>query len=601
MSYRRISLLLVGLFWLASCGESPVPETTSPSAETATAAASDDGTTLKEVPRNRTLILDCGEFNTCSGQIQDYASFNPYLPGGVSRIGYNFLYEPLYFYNAYKETDNLIPWIAESHHFNDDYTEVTVKIRPGVEWSDGTPWTAHDLVFTINMLRANAPILTFSTDMETWVSSAEAVDDLTARITLTAPNPRFIFSYFTHNFDNGVPIVPKHIWEGKEPADQFANFDPAQNWPVVSGPYKMVLSVPTQRIWDRRDDWWAAKTGFHDLPKVERLIYLTYMEGTKRVQNVIGNVMDSSLDLRPPNIKSAVDGNPNVTTWSGRKPPYGYLDWWPICLGFNDLEEPFSNPQIRWAINHAINRDQLVEVGWQGSGSKTLLPFPEFPSLKGFTGQIQDLLDKYPVEAYDLEASARIMEAEGWSRDDDDFWVKDGQRLKVTIDIAEIFKDLTPVLAAQLKKAGFDAGFRMTSDSYTRQTQGEAMAYLFGNGGSVRDPYFTLRLYHSRFIQPTGTSTPVFWRWKNEEFDRLVDEMGQTAHDDPALVGLFHQAMDIWLAELPSIPLVQWYHRIPHNQTYWKNWPSAENPYINSAYWHRTWLLVLLGLEPAQG
>ena len=77
--------------------------------------------------------------------------------------------------------------------------------------------------------------------------------------------------------------------------------------------------------------------------------------------------------------------------------------------------------------------------------------------------------------------------------------------------------------------------------------------------------------------------------------------MGRLSPEDPKLVELFHEAMDIWLAELPSIPIVQWYHRIPHNETYWTNWPTAEKPYINSAYWHRTWLLVLLELEPAQG
>jgi len=54
------------------------------------------------------------------------------------------------------------------------------------------------------------------------------------------------------------------------------------------------------------------------------------------------------------------------------------------------------------------------------------------------------------------------------------------------------------------------------------------------------------------------------------------------------------------LQELPSIPLVQWPHRIAHNETYWTNWPSEENPYINSAYWSRTWLLVLLNLEAVQ-
>ena len=157
------------------------------------------------------------------------------------------------------------------------------------------------------------------------------------------------------------------------------------------------------------------------------------------------------------------------------------------------------------------------------------------------------------------------------------------------------------MLVAQLKRAGFDASFRMTSDVYTRMTQGMARSFMFGNGGSVRDPYFTLRLYHSRFVRPTSTAAEIFWRWQNEEYDRIVDQMGQTAPDDPQLLSLFRQAMEIWIEELPSIPLVQWYHRIPHNETYWTNWPTAANPYINSAYWHTSFLLVLLGLEPVQG
>ena len=164
---------------------------------------------LKEVPRERTMILGLL-------QMLDYDSFNPYLPGVTSDTGFNFLFEPLYFYNAYGKKDNLVPWIAEGHEYNEDYTEVTIKIRPDVAWSDGQPWAVHDLVFTINMLKDNAPELSFSTDMKTWVKEAVAVDSLTARITLTSPNPRFVFSYFSNNFDNGVPIVPKHIWE-KQP------------------------------------------------------------------------------------------------------------------------------------------------------------------------------------------------------------------------------------------------------------------------------------------------------------------------------------------------------------------------------------------------
>ena len=89
------------------------------------AACSGEGS-LQHVPRERTLVTDCVDQGTCSGQFQDYDAFNPYLPGKVSRTGYNFLYEPLYFYNAYR--DEIIPWIAtgarvqrrlyRSHHKN---------------------------------------------------------------------------------------------------------------------------------------------------------------------------------------------------------------------------------------------------------------------------------------------------------------------------------------------------------------------------------------------------------------------------------------------------------------------------------------------------
>ena len=558
------------------------------------------GNGLKLVPRNRTLILDCLEVNICSGQIKDYDSFNPYIPGRTSRTGWNFLFEPLYFYNAYRDENNIIPWLAESHTFNEDFTEIQVNIRAGVEWSDGMPWTAHDLVFTLNMLKENAPNLLFSTDMQTWVKEAVAEDDLTAKITLNAPNPRFIFTYFTHCFGNGVPIVPKHIWEGQDPKS-FANFDLLQGWPVVSGPYQIALSEPGQRIWDLRRDWWGAKTGFRGLPKVQRIIYLPYMDEVKRVQSLIANNLDSCLDMRPANIKSIVQGNPKVATWSGRQLPYGYLDWWPISLGFNNLEEPFSDPEIRWAVNYAIDRKQLLAIGWEGSGEYALLPFPDFPPLRQFTSQVQDLVEQSSIALHDPARTAEILIRKGWARDEEGLWVKDEQPLKVVIDIATIFQDLAPVLVAQLKRAGFDASFRMTSDVYTRMTQGMARSFMFGNGGSVRDPYFTLRLYHSRFVRPTGTAAEIFWRWQNEEYDRIVDQMGQTAPDDPQLLVLFRQAMEIWIEELPSIPLVQWYHRIPHNQTYWTNWPTAENPYINSAYWHTSFLLVLLGLEPVQG
>ena len=160
------------------------------------------------------------------------------------------------------------------------------------------PWTARDLVFTINMLKANAPELMLSTDMETWVAEAVAVDELTARIALRASNPRFLFSYFTDCFGNGVRIVPEHIWKDQDPKT-FKNLDLAKDWPVVSGPYRLAITAPEQRVWDLRPDWWAVGLGFQRLPKVERIIYLPFGSEAKWSQQLLANEIDSSIDLRP--------------------------------------------------------------------------------------------------------------------------------------------------------------------------------------------------------------------------------------------------------------------------------------------------------------
>ena len=88
-------------------------------------------------------------------------------------------------------------------------------------------------------------------------------------------------SYFINSGDQRNPIVPAHIWEGKDPG-LFSNYDPARGWPIVSGPYGLAHSVPAQKVWDLRHDWWAARLGFQDLPEAERLIYLPSLTQRRR-------------------------------------------------------------------------------------------------------------------------------------------------------------------------------------------------------------------------------------------------------------------------------------------------------------------------------
>ena len=119
----------------------------------------------------------------------------PIGPESTSRTGYNFVFEPLYFYNAFK--GKLIPWIATDHRFNDVYTEVEITIRPGVHVErrhavDGARRGLYDQ----HAAKHNAPLLSYSTDMKNWVQEAVVVDSLTARIVADCAQPALCFFVF---------------------------------------------------------------------------------------------------------------------------------------------------------------------------------------------------------------------------------------------------------------------------------------------------------------------------------------------------------------------------------------------------------------------
>ncbi len=132
---KRSICTLLSAWLLSGCGDSPSDQATSQRTDAAESA-------LIQVPRNRTLIMDCAESGTCAGQIQDYNSFNPYLPETTSRTGYNFAFEPLYFYNAFE--GKLIPWIATDHRFNDAYTQVEITLRTGSR-GQRTTWSLRSI------------------------------------------------------------------------------------------------------------------------------------------------------------------------------------------------------------------------------------------------------------------------------------------------------------------------------------------------------------------------------------------------------------------------------------------------------------------------
>jgi peptide/nickel transport system substrate-binding protein len=552
------------------------------------------------VPRNKQLIL---MWAGKDGKYTDYELWNPFAPDANHQNGPGIFHEPLYFYSGFANKE--IPWLAESYEYSSDFKSLTIKTRSGVTWSDGQPFSAKDVAFTINEAAKQGSKIKFGADVATFLQEASAKDDNTVVVNFKVPAPKFMYMMM-YKFDNGLYMVPQHIYSQSSDWSKFTNFDLANGLPVTTGPWKLVFSSADQKIIDRRDDWWAVKAGLvKALPAVQRIVYLPFPGETQTAQALITNAVDCSLDLRPNTMKQILAQNPKLQGWAGNNAPYGYTDWWPTSLYVDTTKAPFTDKDLRWAVSHLIDRQQLIEVAFNGASTPTTLPIPDpaqYPGLKPFVDGIQDLLQQYPTNEYSPDKAAQLLQGKGYTKGGDGFWADASGHLKLEVGGWAVFDDMGPVLVEMLKKGGIDATYVHPPDMIDRFQQGDYQGMLFGHGGSVNnDPYDTLRLYQSSSVAIPGGHAVNFSKWKNADYDKIVDEMAVTSATDQAkLLDQFKRAMAIWLPELPDIPIQQWYHRIPYNTTNWTGWPSKDNAYVNGAFWHLTFQLILNQLQPAQ-
>jgi len=552
---------------------------------------------IRDVPRDRTVRTISGGRE---GKFIDQEVWNPYAVAGVGLVGYWF-FEPLYFFSAFENKE--IPWLATQWEYNSDYTTLTYKLRPGVSWSDGTPFSANDVVYTYNTLRDLGPSVRWGRDVQNVLDRAEAVDPLTVTFRFKRPAPKFHY-FISYKFDIGVYIVPKHVYEGKD-WKEFKNYDPAKGWPLTTGPWRVAASTPEQKLVDRvsaPQDWWASRTGHWRFPEVERVIVLPLVGATQAA----ASILKAEVEYAGPGLLLSVATheeiqrqNPEIITHNGRNKPYGFLNWFTASLEFNNQKFPYNDKNVRWALSYFIDRQQMIDVAFRGAGSISRVPWPAFAPLQPFTDAIEPLLVKYPTHEFSLEKGAARLRASGWEKDSAGFWSKNGQRLSCKILSYSSFAAQGPVIAEQLRRAGVEADFSMPPDYASRRSAGEYECSLNGHGGSVgNDPYFTFRLYQCGSNVPGADQVNVY-RFCNPEFDKIMDEMAVVPFSDQAkLKQLTIKAMQIWLEELPDAQVHDFYQAPAINTHYWTNWSTYQNGRVGlSASPHLTETLVLYELR----
>lgn len=535
--------------------------------------------------REDILIVDID-----AGAPADAFNFNPYSGGERSAGITGVLTDPLFILNLVN--GEMEPWLAESIVPTDDLSSWTLNLRDGATWSDGQPLTAADLVFTVEMIQT-VPELTSGFKFE-GVTVTE-VDELTVRFDLEAPDPRFALTAFGSALPSQVVyVVPAHIWSQVDDPATFTNYDPAQGWPVFSGPYTVEKVADTRITYIRNNDWWGAETGFQQLPAPLKVEFVAYEGEEQKIAALDQGELDWATNVSAGSFLSLKQKNDLISAWS-EGPPFGQVDPCPRSLEFNTSVAPFDDPDVRWGITHLINRNAVIDVGYSGFGAA---PSRHFFAAYGGLNRYVDLLDaagltaRYPFAATDEALAAARLGAAGYIKEDGK-WMKDGQQLSITITNYDdpLIGNMNAVLVEQLTAAGIDAAQDIATIPVFIDgllNAGYEGYIFFGScSGSFTDPWRALDSYSTRHLPAEGEPISGFysnsWRWNTANasaYSDLVAAIGRLVPGDPAIDALFVDAMELWLEDLPGIPLAQHPAIHPFSERYWTDWPTADDPYV---------------------
>lgn len=586
---------------------------------------------LGVLPRNETFIA-----GILTGRVGSPSNFNEWV-GWKSRDRgmQNLANEPLWSIDF--ATGEIINGLASGDPvYNEDFTQVTIPLREGVAWSDGEPFTAADVVFTIELLKATEGFSAHAF-MANNVASVTAPDDYTVVIDLVEANSRFHTTFLDRW--GCTWIMPKHIFEGVEDPVTF-EFNPF----VGTGPYKLHSydDAGYWTIWEKREDWDKSPTGIlYGEPAPKYIVFQAFANEGAKILAQLTHQLDA-VDLSAEGLKAALAQGDTIRAYQASYPWVVNNDPALTGLTFNTTRAPYDNKDVRWALLLAI--DIAEYTGQAVDGGATLSPV-HVPSLgtypanfiapmEGWLSDLElDLGNGQTFKPYDPDApmslveyaagrgyvlpeseaeieqafglgwykyapeeAAMLLEKNGFSRDADGMWLlPDGTPWRIEIltrsDTSHLEFKNGAAAAQQWKQFGIDA-VHVPSDNVSSLTSVGDFD-VAGNWpapepwGAGPDLYRVISNFNSEYVTEVGLDANGHTsRWSSPELDAVIAQMEVTdPADAEATIALGIEGLKILAAEMPGIPTFGYIGFVTWDTYYWDNYPGAENPYI-SPYTH---------------
>ncbi|MDR9754407.1 ABC transporter substrate-binding protein [Pseudomonas sp. SZMC_28357] len=420
------------------------------------------------------------------------------------------------------------PQLAESWSFSPDGLQVTFKLRPGVLWHDGQPFTSADVAFSV---------------MEIWkkyssrgrsafpnVQSVDTPDPLTAVWNLSRPTPYLLSALNARDSQ----VLPKHLYAGTDILN-----NPANTAPIGTGPFRVKEWVRGNYLTlERNPSYWQSGK-----PLLDQVIY-RFIADPSSVSAALetGAVHVAYADTLSNSEIRRLKTNPALTVHD-RLNTYGGTGI--MAFEFNLQRPEFQDLRVRQAFAHAIDKEFILKNILLGQGTTADSPIP-----KNFPQFYSAEVPQYP---FDLKRAEALLEAAGLKRD------KDGVRLRIKNDPSPsaVYQQTANFLRSSFGKIGVKLEIR-------NQDYAQFIDRIYGRydydtnlspASTAPDPAIGLqRFYWSKNIQ-SGVAYSNATHYSNADVDALL-EQAQVDNDPRRRWALYRQVQRKVLEDLPRIPII---------------------------------------------